>query len=299
MALLESRITREEVIARFRSYDPDLPALFWPAHFPVRVITGAGVITSGRNVFLFFPEVLGLKANGVGETFGFELIDVWRSIFDQTVFPCLPKVFDVHTQMLILGSLIPIQDEITYLASVFHEIGHRAGPFAISPKTKGPIRLNPFQWSVAGELSSDSLFGGLVREIPELALFVLMQRIFAYGRRGFSDRPITAGLNADNDSWIAAYLWSKARHEQLIVPSPDEPGRWRLVGSGINDLFLGISKDLDQVGNSSEDVFGRWMKKWVPTDESGNFRLVPEFRSILHACSGVPEFPHYQPMLRR
>jgi hypothetical protein len=90
--LLQARVQPDVVAQRFRAHEPNLPEPFWPQHYPVRVVTGAGVVTSGRNVFLFFPEVLGLKADRVDETFGFELIDVWRSIFEQTIFPCLPKV---------------------------------------------------------------------------------------------------------------------------------------------------------------------------------------------------------------
>jgi hypothetical protein len=64
---------------------------------PVRMLASVGAICSGNNIFMFFPEVIGLNANSEKGCFGLE-----RTIF---------------------------------LAAIFHEIGHRTGHFKVSPAT--------------------------------------------------------------------------------------------------------------------------------------------------------------------
>jgi hypothetical protein len=242
--------------------------------------------------------VLGGVSDKCEDTFGFELIDVWRNIFEKSVFPCFCRHFDRQSQLSALEKLVPLIDESIYVASVFHEIGHRVGPFSVSPSPRGPIRVSAFQWEVAGEMSTDALLASLAPEAPELALFVLLQRIFWFGRRGFADKPMTAGINSDNDSWIAAYVWQKARRNGVIMPSDSEPGKWTLRETNLVPFFGDITREVDAVGNHSEATFAAWMESWVPKSSEGEFELPEEMRDAFARCMDIPEFPHFQPMLR-
>jgi hypothetical protein len=297
-AWLSSRVPYSKLMERYRAYDPRLSTDVWPTHLPVRVVSGCGAISSGKNIFLFFPEVLGLVCDQSEDTFGFELVDIWRGVFEKNVFPCFSRLFDRDSQMRVFGKLVPVLDETIYIASVLHEIGHRVGPFAVSPKPHGPIRVSEFQWEVSGELSTDALLSSLGHELPELALFVLLQRLFWFGRRGFSDKPMSAWINSDNDSWIAAYVWQKARRSGVILPSESEPGRWSLADDRLAVFFGDITRELDAVGNRSEASFDAWMETWVSKGSEGEFELPIELRYAFEACMEIPEFPHFRPLVR-
>ena len=301
---LESRVSFDTLMKRYRNYDAALSCENWPQHYPVRVLSGNGAIASGKNIFLFFPEVLGSVSEKSDETFGFELVDVWRNIFEKNVIPSFSRNFDRESQLLILRQFLPLLDETIFIASVLHEVGHRVGPFAISPKTKGEIGISDFQLDIAGELSTDSLFASLARETPELSVFLILQRIFWFGRRGYSDKPMTGWINSDNDSWISVFLWQRLRFSGLIEPSQIESGKWALRLNTtekmlrLPDFFSLIVKELDEVGAESEADFQSWMDSWVEKSDDGEYLLPQELRRVFENCSDIPEFPLFVPFLR-
>src|SRR3990167_9932969 len=58
---LNQRVSFQEIISRYKKYDDRLLSTEWPAHYATRFIDVKGQAAKGENIFMFFPEVLGLK----------------------------------------------------------------------------------------------------------------------------------------------------------------------------------------------------------------------------------------------
>ncbi|WP_375765108.1 hypothetical protein NR798_25670 [Archangium gephyra] len=297
-AWIEERTDYETLISRYAHSDSRLSSRQWPRHVPVRILSGQGSICSGKNIFLFFS----------GETeddcVGFEFVDVWSNLFQQAVFPCMRRTFDVESQYSVLTQLVPALDRTIYLASVFHEIGHRVSFHKVSP-TKDPRNLlEGLTFDVLGELSTDSLLCTHLSEFPELSLFVFFQRIYWFGRRGYRDNPWSGGLNTDNDAWIGSYLWNLALERGAVVPGT---GGYHLSADGLSELFPAALADIDELGDTlarhgsaaaQERLARDWMKQRVTWNQQGSvFALPASLREMFAACQDIPEEPHFTPLL--
>lgn len=137
------KLTKTE--KRYAEYDTSLEWVDWPQHYPVHLLAGNGPFTSGKNIFAFFPEALGLLARQTQDVIGLEFIDVWTNIFNSVVFPCVKEVFDLPTQFKVYQSLIINLDQTIYLAAVFHEMGHRCGPWKVSPRPLVEMSISPYE----------------------------------------------------------------------------------------------------------------------------------------------------------
>ncbi len=301
-AWLEQRGGYDEFLARYRRYDPSMASSEWPRHYPFRILAGHGSISGGSNIFVFFPQALGLEPRGEADVFGFEFVDVWSNLFHETVFPCLRRAFDLTTQLEALTTLGASLDRTVYLAAVFHEIGHRSGFWKVSPAAHPELKISSFHRDVLGELATDSLLVKHLEEFPVLVYFVVFQRLFWFGRRGFKDDPRSALSNEDNDAWIGAYLWNSLRASGAIVATN---GAWRLDAKRARASFGQIVDELDELGRRAlsvggagqDEILSAWMKSRVPFVEGRGFHLPAELAEIFERCHDIVETPHFRPLV--
>lgn len=295
MQWLISRTSFSDTMQRYKAYDPNLTEMTWPKHYAARFINTRGTLAEGDNIFMFFPHVLGLYSGGIEDYFGFEFIDVWVSVFDEVIFPCMKKVFDHATQLQLFSVLRPKLEKTIYLASVFHEIGHRCGYWKVSPVKDERVHINKFHTDVLGELTTDTLLVNFLQEFPEVLYCVFLQRLFWFGRFGFKDNPINGKLNEDNDTWIGAYLWNK--YIEFDVLTQNEDYSWHVHFEKLASIFSEVLKDVDQLGDqvvknpsAQDNVIHQWMQSRVECKKE-QFILPQEMQNALIRCVGITEKP--------
>jgi hypothetical protein len=295
---ISERSSYETILERYHEYDPSLQSKKAPQHYPLRILSGIGSISSGKNIFMFFPEALGIEANDETDVLGLEFIDVWSNMFRRSIFECVKRVFSTQDQFQLLVPLQANLERTIFLSSIFHEIGHRVGPYRVSPTRAPEMNLTEFQTNVLGELATDSILIRHLPEFPEVVLFVILQRIFWFGRRGFADDPLSAQINNDNDAWIGAYLWSKLIQYSVIELSA---GGLKFNFAHVKNCFDQIIASIDELarissGQSNQtEIVLNWMSRQVPC-ERGRFFLPPEMKDIFSLCHDIPEVPHFHPI---
>jgi hypothetical protein len=165
------------------------------------------------------------------------------------------------------------------------------------------MKISQFYFDILGELSADSLLVKLFPEFPELAYFVLLQRLFWFPRRGFSDRPDSALINTDNDSWIGAFLWTRLERSDVLAWDGRD---LRIDWSRVPSAFSEILDEIDELGrevlkseNSREQdaKVSLWMSRSVPLLEDGSFTLSPSLAEAFLSCQDIPEVPHFNPFI--
>ncbi|AJC48728.1 hypothetical protein IB642_01370 [Allofrancisella guangzhouensis] len=294
---LNSRVKFQQVMQRYKKYDYRLASLDWPAHFATRFINVTGqAATNCENIFMFFPEVLGLKTDNLEDYFGFEFIDMWVSVFDEIIFPCMRRVFDKDSQFELYATLRPMLEKTIYLASVFHEIGHRCGYWKVSSTVDSRISINKFHTDVLGELATDTLLVNFLPEFRELQYFIFLQRLFWFGRFGFKDNPRNGKLNNDNDTWIGAYLWNQYIEKSVLTQNSDET--WNVDFNKLGTVFSSILDDIDKLGevlilNSKglhDELVYQWMINRVIL-KNNKFCYSSTMKDALKHCINVAEKP--------
>ncbi len=300
---LEGKTPLIKIMQRYQKYDSTLTDLSWPAHFPFHVISGTGAITSGSNIFMFFPQVLGIQGRSLNDYFGFELIDIWENIFKNNILPCIQRGFSNETQKMLAKSLFKDLRVTTYLASVLHEIGHRVGPWQISPCKKGFLKLDGLKLDVLGELSTDMLMISLIPEFPEFAHFIIFQRLFWFGRRGFRNNPFEGSINTDNDAWIGSYLWNQLWKSGVFSLRNQ---RIQYNFEKVTSMATKILAEIDELGKmmngnqSSEEqefIVYTWMKKSL--EHNGRSFSIPNtFVQFLASCNDINESPTFNPIVK-
>jgi hypothetical protein len=294
-AWLTSRTSYTKIFSRYRNYDSNFIDESFPQHYPVRLMAGTGSICSGQNIFMFFPNVMGGEPRAKSEVFGLEFVDVWSNIFRKTVFPIVRKTFG-EDMWLELFSLQRNLEKTIYLASVFHEIGHRTGPFRISPARAKGLKIDQRRMNILGELSTDCLLVQHLVDFPEILHFVIFQRLFWFGRMGFRNNPIQGNLNQDNDCWIGGYLWNKMVSGEVLVT---RNGKLSLDSRAAQQMFKQITIEIDQLyrpdlsAKEQNEIVDQWMQENVEYKEQA-FVLSAEFRKILGDIQEIPETPHFE-----
>jgi hypothetical protein len=273
-----------------------------PNHFPARVASGLGSISSGQNIFLFFPECLEVPGRRPDDYFGVELIDVWANIFQRTVFPCTRTTFTASSQIEILSTAGANLDKTIFLASIFHELGHQVGSWRVSPTRDARLLASAFFTDVFGEMATDSMLVSHLPEFPEITAFVLLQRLFWFGRRGFRDNPQSALINSDNDSWLSTLLWQRLRRSGALLK---EGSRYQVRLEAVRETFIELSFDIERLGAemlqlpSSElqdQAALAWMKREVPWRKNAGFLLPTELQEVYRTCVHIEEIPFFHPL---
>lgn len=301
---LDSNIGFKNLIARYNKYDSSVNWVDWPKHYAVRVLAGLGPITSGKNIFSFFPEALRLLPRDINDIFGLEFIDIWENIFRTTIFPCVRKVFTMESQVEVFMNLESKLSRTIFLAAVFHELGHRCGPWKVSPHSHSQLRINSYHWGIMGEMATDTQLSLFLEEFPEITLFVILQRLFWFGRRGMLENPISGMANVDNDSWLGSYLWNKLIESKALVKNGE---KWSLRSSKFSVTFRSIQREIDELADKlvghqfsqtpegQDGAIQNWMKTKVSWDSRFGYTIPQEFRDLLACCYEIPEQPYFSP----
>lgn len=300
-ALIDKNVGWNILISRYETLNDNSKPLVKPKHYAARILEGFGSMVSGKNIFLFFPECLNVKSTHLA--FGIEFIDLWSNIFTSAVFPCARTVLSRKTCSEMLPSLNEQLKESIYMASVFHELGHQIGPYKVSPAKDSRNLLSAFYLDILGELATDSLLVYQLKEFPNIASFVLLQRLFWFPRRGFMDNPLAAQINSDNDSWIGAFLWNELLKNKVMEK---ESNQWRINWKSLPGFFKNLHEEIEELGqrilsqntaNLQDELVLSWMKSKVEYHEELGFLFHPEQIRAYQLCSRYPEIPQFQPLL--
>ncbi len=297
---IQERIGFHNIINRYKYYDQRLDDLSWPKHYAIRFINVTGCLAEGKNIFMFFPEAIGnINSGEISDYFGFEFIDSWGSIFDEIILPCMRATFNLESQIKIFSLIKPRLDQIVYLASIFHEIGHRVGFWKISPCIDSRIKINSFYKDILGELSTDIILINFLHEYPEVMIFIFLQRLFWFGRFGFKLDHYHGDLNKDNDAWIGSYLWNKYIESKCITF--DENLLMSVNLENLKNIYSCILSELDHLGNllsknaydKQDLLISKWMEENVPI-KNNKFVFFDTLKFIYSKCLQIPEKQSYK-----
>jgi len=182
---------------------------------------------------------------------------------------------------------------------VFHELGHEVGPWRVSPTPRPDMHLDGYELDVLGELSTDSLMILQLKECPEIPLFIILQRLFWFSRRGFKENPMHGHLNTDNDAWIGLYLWSKLKRHGVISVLGD---RLDYNPHAVQDCFQEVVHEIDAlfVPGAEKEIQRSLIQKWqqeMVSDHlsSGAFCYPEDLRNFLSRCHSIIEVPQFFP----
>ncbi|UFP96142.1 hypothetical protein [Gloeobacter morelensis] len=288
---------------RYRTYDPDLQDLGWPRHLPARVVEGTGTLSSGSNVFILFPDSLGLEPQEASDTFGFELIDVLQHHFIESGLRAAREVLDLDSQRRAQTALTPTKlGMVIYLIAAIHEISHRAGPWRVLPCSPRSVSLSEFHQGVMGELAANTLSVVMLPEFPEIQYYVTLQHLLSTGRRGFRHDPLSASINEDCDCWISIYYWNKLLEYGALQPNGHT---WHLNHELALSTYRAILEEIDALAkviaatavHEHDGLVHNWMSRQVDYADRG-FTLPPTLQAVYHRCQSIGEIPHFTPLLQ-
>jgi hypothetical protein len=285
------------IIERYKASNPLLEFDEWPKHYAVKLHLIDGIISAGHNIFMFFPHALGIHSDKMEDYFGFEFIDIWQKIFSNIIFPCMERVFTHSTQNKMKELILDKLEFIAYFAGVFHEFGHRSGPWRISPKPDHSIKLNKFQAGVLGELATDALLVEKLFDFKAVAIFIFLQRLFWFGRNGFNKNNICANVNDDNDCWIGSYLWNKYKKSGCI--RSEDQKYWDVDIDHLPQVFEEITYDINKLAivlkesnpNNHVLIVNKWMQVNMQYDKKYKYLLYDDFRELLLRCNDITYDP--------
>ncbi|MDF2964733.1 MAG: hypothetical protein K0Q51_121 [Rickettsiaceae bacterium] len=298
---LEKRVTKDflipkynEILQRYKKLDPSIKLEGWPKHYAIKLNLIHGVLANGKNIILSFPGALGIQSKKMEDYFSFELIDIWSKIFRTIIFPCMDRAFTLETKEKIKQIFCKDKDieYISYLTSIFHEVGHHVGPWRIFPRWNTNKRISKFQHSILTELATDSLLVDRLYDFEEIILCVFLQRLFWFGRDGFDSDERCGNVNKDNDCWIGSYLWEKYTESGCIkntergleVNIERIPQTFQVICSEINLL----AAELERANFSHHiSIVQRWMNRNLRHDKEG-FLLPEGFIEVLLKCREIP-----------
>lgn len=295
---LKSRISFEKIMDRYKKYYPEMSSLEWPNQYATRFINIAGMGADCSNIFMFFPEVLGLNTGIPEDYFGFEFVDVWVSIYDEIIFPCVRKVFDEESQIKLFSTLRPTLEKTIYLASIFHEIGHRCGYWRVAPVIDPRIKINKFNTDVLGELATESMILNFLVEFPEVLYHIFLNRIFWFGRFGFSEDSVHGKTNEDNDTWIGSYLWNEYIKKGVLTQNFDK--KWNINFTKLENFFTEILLDIDKLGadvinsgSKQNNIINTWMHNKVQRI-NGKYAFPKKLQEFLAKCHRISDRPSFK-----
>lgn len=294
-----------EIVGQYaRHYGTTLSETY-PSHYPVRILGSVGPAASGHNIFMFFPYAAGIESADPRHQFGLEFVNVWAQVFEKIVVPAARIVFDTKTQESIQQRMTRGAEEVSALCSVLHEIGHRVGPFRVSPATDKKMHLQPgtsLVFDACGELTTDSLMVTLFPEFPEVSAFVLLARLLYFPRKGYVQSG-GANMSTDNDALLGPLFWRLGRSHGVIVPNGHV---FHVDFDQVPTLFAEALKVADEIGSAmlvaddiheQERLASQWLREqldWIP---GAPFPMPTELSNLYERLQVVPEHDFVPPVV--
>jgi hypothetical protein len=288
---VSQRTSWETLLGRFAELEPCVGGLELARHYPTRVLAGNAALASSQDVFLYFPFGANVSSGDDRDVFGFELVETSERIFSDIHAPCMLKTFAPGTAAACHRLLFGRTSKLIYLYALLHETSHRIGPWKVVPAPDARIGVDGRRLAIMGELAADLTLVRAAKEFPELGLFVFLNRIFWYGRRGWTADPASALLNIDNDSWGAVWLWQKFEQYGALSFQQD---RIDIDLKRLAQAYDHCFDDIASLGNrlimtsGPSDALDEWMVRDVPKKD-GLFHLPASLRRVYELCGEVPE----------
>ncbi|UQS17168.1 hypothetical protein [Pseudomonas sp. HS6] len=293
-AWLARRLSADTLLARVSQRCNFGEKVKWPEHFPVRIVDADDEAALFNNVFLYFPFGAGLRSEEEQHIFGFELVEVSTRIFKQVHAPILRLVGSDNVNELFEARFSDCLEEVVCLYSLLHEMCHRVGVWRVVPSKDKSLRVSGGNLAIVGELWADLQLVENAREFPELALFIFLNRIFWYARKGYDANTSHADLNSDNDAWGGAYLWVRLR-EAGALSINQVTGKLDFELRAMTDVFSACHQELESLGLAcleasvnGDALVNQWKSSVLPGPLGK--QVVPfELQAIYAQCRGVPE----------
>jgi hypothetical protein len=290
-AWVSQRTSWAALLGRFAEIEPRVSGLELPHHYPARVLAGNAALASSQDVFLYFPFGANVLSVDDGDVFGFELVETSERIVSDIHAPCMLKTFAPDTVAACHRLLFGRTSELIYLYALLHEMSHRIGPWRVVPSPDARIGIGGRRLAIMGELAADLTLVRVAKEFPELGLFVFLNRMFWYGRRGWSADPARALLNIDNDSWGAAWFWQKFEQYGALSFQQERIGiDLKRLAEAYDRCFDDVTSLGDRLimSNRPSNALDEWMAREVP-NEDGLFHLPASLRQVYKLCGEVSE----------
>ncbi|KZN59872.1 hypothetical protein N473_02850 [Pseudoalteromonas luteoviolacea CPMOR-1] len=283
---------KEEVLRNYQAFSMDGKKVVLPKHYPVSMTEREGVLGGNRNVFMYFPYCMGEMDSNPDNHFSLEFVESSQEIYSNVVRPCLYKTFINADE--INNKLVNNIKNLTYLFSLFHEIGHLIGPWQATPNRREDLLVKPFYHAIMGELAADLMIARCNPSYSDISLMNLVGKMFFYARKGFCDSPTRAMVNLDNDSWGGVYMIKSLLDQGVITRSGN------LYHMDLDRLIDGLIYQFNQVHELGLEVIKlktkeeqmafveSWMRTQLEYDEEG-YLIPEEVINMFNLLKDVPE----------
>lgn len=236
------------------------------------------------------------------DRYNFEFVEAWENIFINTILPCTKKLFCSSSYDLINKNLFSKLDRTIYIHSLFHDLGHQVGPWKSTKITKPVSGLKAFEFRVLSELFADTEQILNLAEFTEVPMLIILQKLFWYGKRGFTQNQISGDGSLDSDVWISLYLWKKLLSAGAISKNEDD----KLVYNpeeviNVCDEISQELKELYLAHYKNEETFKQAVRKWMASQVSiVNGRLVydEDYKALLQECADISDNPRLFPTFK-
>ncbi|KPX43629.1 Unknown protein sequence [Pseudomonas syringae pv. helianthi] len=296
-AWVASRVSADMLLSRLSHRCRLGERVQWPQHFPVQIVDSDYNVALLNNVFLYFPFGAGLRSEEEQHIFGFELVAVSIRIFNEVHIPALEIIGSKNAKALVEERLSKRLEEVVCLYSLLHEMCHRVGVWRVIPSKDKSLCISGKNLAIVGELWADLQLVENAKEFPELMLFIFLNRIFWYARKGYSVNVQHGDLNSDNDAWGGVYLWVRLRDAGALSIN-QVTGKLDFELDAMADVFSACYWELEELGASCLAAGAEGdalVNQWKLSVLSGALeqQVLPfELQGIYALCRGVPESFH-------
>ncbi|CAH9057913.1 hypothetical protein PSECIP111951_01764 [Pseudoalteromonas holothuriae] len=293
LRMFDKTSCKDEVLRNYQTFSMDGRKVVLPKHYPVSMTEREGVLNGNRNVFMYFPYCMGGMDANPDNHFSLEFIESSQAIYFNVVAPSLYEVF-VNADEIDQKLSNKIKN-LTYLFSLFHEIGHLIGPWQATPKRRDDLLIKPYYHAIMGELAADLMIARCNPEYLEISLMNLVGKMFFYARKGFMENPIQAMVNLDNDSWGGVFMIKSLLDQGVVTRSGDK------YHMDLDKLMDGLIYQFNQVHELGLEVIKlktkdeqmafveSWMSAQLDYDDEKGYSIPKEIINIFNLLKHVPE----------
>ncbi|HZW07854.1 MAG TPA: hypothetical protein VFF65_12090 [Phycisphaerales bacterium] len=293
---LSDRLGMDKLLQRARDRGAPFSSKQLPHHYVARLLYASDP-TIEQNSFMLIPQIYGVQPEGSEKFRAIEIIDNAEAAGSQIIFPAIHRLCDLDTRRFVATDLMPVHLELYTLWGWCHELGHWTGPFRIAPERDPQLRITQSFIDHLGEADTDSLAAELTPEIPEIAVLMILTRIFSWSRRGFVNNPESGLTNSDNDAWVGTAMFRRALASGGIAL--DGHGKVHLDVPSLCQMTRGLHRDLQVLGQHlmgecaavQNALVCDWMRSEVECT-AGQFRLPELQRHLYEQLGDLPEYPH-------